>query len=73
LGKKALSYQPNESDESKFILTRNKILPFVNNLQTLGKELIDLLNRADVSYNLVVDFNAVDNTVKFVEEKLCQN
>ncbi|MDR1361739.1 MAG: hypothetical protein LBJ16_00815 [Holosporaceae bacterium] len=73
LGKKCLSYQPGEPDGSRFILTRNGVLPFVNNRHDLRRALLNLLNTQKIRYNLAVDLNATENIVKFVELTLCQS
>jgi hypothetical protein len=73
LGKKSLSYQPNENDRTKFVLTRNHVLPFINNPKELNNELTNLLNIKEMNYNFIVDFNATDNIVKFVEKRFCRN
>jgi hypothetical protein len=73
LGKKSLSYQPNEADKNKFILTRNGVLPFLNRPDLLADALDDLLKAPQIGYNFQVDFNATDNILKFVEEIICRN
>jgi predicted glycosyltransferase len=73
LGKKTLSYQPNELDKDKFILTRNEVLPFINNPGELKNALTDLLNAKEILYNLDINFNAISGIVQFVEKKLCRN
>jgi hypothetical protein len=73
LGKKIISYQPNESNKNKFILTRNNVIEFINNPDELNRSLIHLLNGNDMQYNFDVNFNGVINIVNFVEDKLCQS
>jgi hypothetical protein len=73
LGKKSLSYQPDEMDKDKFILTRNGVLPFINNRHDLRRALLNLLNTQEIRYNFAVDFDAIGNIVKFVELILCQS
>jgi hypothetical protein len=73
LGKKSISYQPGELDKNKFILTRNGVLPFLNDCEDLKRTLDSLLNAPEIRYNFAVDLNAVDNIIKFVREQLCRN
>jgi hypothetical protein len=73
LGKKIISHQPGEVDGNKFILTRNGVLPFLNNFDGLRSTINRLLNAPEMLYSFPVDFNAVENIVAFVEEKLCRN
>jgi hypothetical protein len=73
LGKCALSYQPNESDKNKFILTRNGTLPFISNISELNKYISEMLIENKLMYTFEVDLMAINNIVNFVEKKLCQN
>lgn len=74
VGKKCLSYQPNESDKNKFILTRNHVLPFVTNACDLKKYLLLLLNQKDLLYSYDTSFIASNSAlINFIEEKICRN
>jgi hypothetical protein len=73
LGKKIISYQPNERDKNKFILTRNNVIKFINNPNELNHLLIHLLNGNDMPYNFSVSFNGTIDIVNFVEDKICRN
>ena len=66
-----LSYQPNEIDSNKFILTRNKILPFINNKKSLKKNLLNILIKENsLSYNHNIQFNSIDKIISFVDREL---
>ncbi|MDR2268207.1 MAG: DUF354 domain-containing protein, partial [Holosporaceae bacterium] len=73
LGKKIISYQPTETDKNKFILTKNNMLKFINNYNELNNVLTSLLNVGDISYSFAVDFNATNNILDFVGDKICRN
>ena len=71
LCKNILSYQPNEIDSNKFILTRNKILPFINNKKSLKKNLLNILIKENsLSYNHNIQFNSIDKIISFVDREL---
>ena len=73
LGKNILSYQPNEIDSNKFILTRNKILPFINNKKSFKKNLLNILIKENsLSYNHSIEFNSIDKIISFVDRELCK-
>lgn len=73
LGKKSISYQPGAANKNKFILTRNGVLPFLNNFEDLEEAINRLLNAPEMLYSFPVDFNAAENIVAFVEKKLCRS
>ncbi|MDR0556229.1 MAG: DUF354 domain-containing protein [Holosporaceae bacterium] len=73
LGKKALSYQPSESNKDNFVLTRNGVLPFLNNRADLDGAMDTILNTEKILYNFTVDFCATENIVVFVEGIICRN
>lgn len=74
LNKNALSYQKDEINDNKFILTKRKILPFINNKISLKNELQKSLNANKYAYkNINLDFNATKNIIEFIEDKICQN
>lgn len=74
LNKNALSYQKDEINDNKFILTKRKILPFINNKISLKNELQKALNTDKYAYkDINLDFNATKNIIKFIEDKICQN
>ena len=68
-GKPTLSYQKNELDKDKFILTKMNALPFINDKIELEKRLYLQWSKPDFKIN----FDAKDKIIKFIEEKLCQN
>lgn len=70
--KATLSYQKNETDNEKFILTKMKALPFINDKFSLKKEIEERLKFHN-KINLQIKFNATENIIKFIEERLCQN
>jgi len=70
LGKNILSYQPNETDSNKFILTRNKILPFVKNKEDFNAKLLNILNgERYLQYNRDMEFNAVEKITNFINNE----
>ncbi|MDR0677765.1 MAG: alpha-2,8-polysialyltransferase family protein [Holosporaceae bacterium] len=72
IGKKCLSYQPNESDKNKFILTRNNVLPFIAKSCDLKEYLLPLLKQKNLLYCSETSFIASnDALVSFIEEKMC--
>ena len=72
VNKSALSYQKYETNPNKFILTKRKILPFINDEITLKNELQRAFNSC-VYKNVDLNFNATENIIKFIEDRLCQN
>ena len=78
LGKNILSYQPNETNPDKFILTKNKMLPFVKDKKDFKNKLINVLNgETYLQYNQSMKFNAIEKITKFVKnrfirEELCR-
>ena len=73
LGKNILSYQPNETDSNRFILTKNKILPFVNNKKDFGQELDKIINdKQHLSYNHNIQFNSIEKIISFIDRELCK-
>lgn len=73
LGKNILSYQPNEIDSNKFILTRNKILPFINNKKALEQEFNKIINDKEyLSYNHSIECNTVKKIINFINRELCK-
>lgn len=74
VNKSALSYQKYETNPNKFILTKRKILPFINDEITLKNELQRALKFNSCAYkNAHLNFNATENIIKFIEDRLCQN
>lgn len=68
MNKKILSYQPNEQDKSKFILTNCGVLPFINNYYNFEKELLKLIdNKCNSNYNNFIKENSVERIRDFVE------
>lgn len=72
VNKQAISYQKDETDDKKFILTQMKILPFINNKFDLKKEIEERLRFAKKA-NFKIQFDATNNITKFIEEKICQS
>ncbi|HNW25905.1 MAG TPA: polysialyltransferase family glycosyltransferase [Candidatus Gastranaerophilaceae bacterium] len=73
LGKNILSYQPNETNPDKFILTRNKMLPFVKNKEDFKEKILNILNgKRYLQYNQSIEFDAVEKIIKFISEELCR-
>lgn len=73
LGKNILSYQPNEINPDKFILTHNKMLPFVKDKEDFKEKLLNILNgERYLQYNQGIEFKAIEKIVKFIREQLCQ-
>lgn len=69
LGKKCISYQPEQNDENKFILTKKDDLPFINNFEDFSKELIKILNiKESSSYNNFVNLNAKEKIIEFIKK-----
>lgn len=68
-GKPALSYQKNEKDKNKFILTKMNALPFINDKIELEKRLKKPFEKPKFE----VKFDAKDKITEFIEEKLCQS
>lgn len=74
VNKSALSYQKYETNPNKFILTKRQILPFINDEITLKNELQRALKFNSCVYkNVDLNFNATENIIKFIEDRLCQN
>lgn len=69
--KKVISYQPEEKNKDKFILTRNNILPFITHSYELKSEIFNLLKIGKMNYNFKVGVGAINNIVEFVET--CRN
>lgn len=73
LDKNILSYQPDEINPDKFLLTRVKMLPFVNKIDDFKEKLINILNGEKyLKYNQCIKFRAVEKITKFVNEELCK-
>lgn len=73
LSRPILSYQPNEINPEKFILTRNKILPFVNNKEYFKEKICNILNnKQPLRYNHNIEFNIIENIIEFIDEALCK-
>ncbi|MDO5307315.1 MAG: DUF354 domain-containing protein [bacterium] len=71
--KPTISYQKNEIDKNKFILTKMNALNFIRDKMELQKELHKMLHEKNIKSNFKIDFNATKNIIKFIEDKLCQN
>ena len=67
LNRRILSYQPHEQDSSKFILTRNKTLPFLNNKQDFFEHLD---SKQPLSRHWDISFDGIKNNIKFINEVL---
>ena len=67
--KPSLSYQKNETDKNKFILTKMNAIPFINDKITLRNRLQEPFKTSDFK----IKFDATNKIIKFIEEKLCQN
>jgi hypothetical protein len=74
MGKRILSYQPGECDQDKFILTRRRAVPFVNNKEDLYKNLNLVIEGKQMSEcQWTVDLNGIRNNERFIREVLCLN
>lgn len=72
-GKPTLSYQKNQTDKNKFILTKIGALPFISDIINLRKEVYKILTNEYIKSNFKLAFEATDNIKKFIEERVCQN
>lgn len=73
LGKNILSYQPDEISPDKFVLTRNKMLPFVKTKKNFKEKVLNILNgERYLRYNHDREFNAVEKILNFIREELCR-
>jgi len=74
MGKRILSYQPEERDKDKFILTRRGAVPFINNKEDLYKNL-DLVTEGEPipECQWTIDLNGIRNNERFIREVLCPN
>lgn len=69
LGKNILSYQPNEINPDKFILTRNKMLPFVKDKEDFREKMLNILNgERYLQYNQGMEFNAIKKITNFIKK-----
>ena len=69
-----LSYQPSETNPDNFILTKQKVLPFINNYIDLCKYLTDIvLNRQPLEYNFDINFDAKEKIANFIRGEICQS
>ena len=72
--KPIISYQKNERDINKFILTRFGYLPFINNREDFAKELKNKVQNPEIlQYNDFIKYDAIENIVNFIEERIWQN
>lgn len=73
-GKPIISYQKNEQDENKFILTRFGYLPFINNKEDFAKELKNKIQNPEIlQYNDFIKYDTIENITNFIEESIWQN
>lgn len=73
LGKNILSYQPDEVNSDKFILIKNKILPFVNNKDNFKEKLLNIINgQRYLQYNQSIGFDAIKKIKDFINGELCK-
>lgn len=73
LGKNILSYQPDEISPDKFILTRNKILPFVKDKDDFKEKLLNILKGQQyLQYNQSTGFGAIERINNFISGELCK-
>ncbi len=69
LNKKTISYQLNREKDDFFVLTQKGDLPFINNFDDFKRELIlKLYSKEDLGYNKLIDINAKERIIKFIEE-----
>ncbi len=74
LDKNILSYQPNETNINKFILTRNKFLDFINKKEDLESKIkLQILNNQNRKNSFELKKDSIYNIVKFLENNLCRN
>lgn len=73
LGKNILSYQPKETNSEKFILTRNKALPFINDKKDFEEKLLNILKgKRYLEYNQSIGFGAIEKIINFINGELCK-
>lgn len=74
MGKNVLSYQPNENDKNKFVLTQNGTLDFINTKEKFEIKVNEqIANAPNLCKNLNINDNAIEDVMKFLENKICQN
>lgn len=67
--KPVISYQKNEHDKNKFILTKLGQLPFINNKKDFASELRKKIDNPKSSqYNDFINYNSIKSIQKFIEE-----
>ena len=71
LGKRILSYQLGASSPDFFILTRNHVLPFINNKEELRRQLSASFLSDKGYHRFNVGNNAIKRNLKFISEVLC--
>jgi len=73
-GKPIISYQKNEHDKNKFILTRFGYLPFITNKEDFAKELKNKIQNPEIlQYNDFIKYDAIEIITNFIEERIWQN
>lgn len=73
LNKNILSYQPEETNPEKFILTRNNKLPFINSKKDFQNKILNILNgKRYLEYNQSISFDAIKKIVNFINGELCK-
>jgi hypothetical protein len=70
-GKPCISYQIGADNKDKFILTKIGALPFINDKIKLKEEFENILRGKYSHSSFKINFNAAENIIKFMEDKLC--
>lgn len=71
--KPTISYQKGETDKNVFILTKMNALNFIHDKIELQNEIFKMLHKREFKPDFKINFNATENIIKFIEDKLCQN
>lgn len=73
LNRNILSYQPEEKSPDKFILTRNKMLPFVKDKADFKAKLLNILSgERYLQYNQSIEYDAIYKITKFINDKFTE-
>lgn len=70
VGKKVISYQPNETDKNKFILTKNNELKFINNYDDFKREVLFQIGNKDKDIKKLYFENTLESIIDFIEDVL---